>query len=260
MLVAHNAAPKYTIICLFSSTVHDLCLVPLVHSLGGVLTCAHAHIRLRYYSWTHVVEHDLPFGISSPFFVEGGSIDSTVYLRGSSAAHEVGVLNLNSSHVCGILPSVLSICILSSLHHRAESSLGASGGSAILIKNLLSIGVARHSLVEAEACLAHYALRITVLLKDLHLSDLATVLVNRWISVESGSLWSWHGNSVVSRVGQMPLLSRIANGYHILLGLVSYRYIVISGVFLTTIHLVISGVFDLSVGCRHLIRWPPVCD
>lgn len=108
LLVAHNAAPKYTIICLFS-TVHDLCLVSLVHSLGGVLTCAHAHIRLRYYSWTHVVEHDLPFGISSPFFVEGGSINTTVYLRGSSAAHEVGVLNLDSSHVCGILPSVLSI-------------------------------------------------------------------------------------------------------------------------------------------------------
>ena len=117
LFIAHNAAPKYTIIWLFS-TVHDLCLVSLMNTLGCVLSSTHVHIRLCYSSRSHLVEHDLSFGISSPLLVECGSVDATVHLRG--AACKVRVLNLGSSHVCGILPSV---SILSSLHNRPQSSL-----------------------------------------------------------------------------------------------------------------------------------------
>ena len=108
LFIAHNTAPKYTTNIWLFSTVHDLCLVFLMHTLGVVLPSANVHIRL-YSSWTHVVEHNLSFSISSPFFVECGSVNSTVSLRGT--AHEVGVLNLDSSHVVSrVLPSM---CILS---------------------------------------------------------------------------------------------------------------------------------------------------
>lgn len=51
-----------------------------------------------------MVEHDLPLSISTSFLVQLGLIDSSRHLSGTS--HEITVLNLHSSHIGRILPSM----------------------------------------------------------------------------------------------------------------------------------------------------------
>ena len=140
LFITHDTASENTVVLFFTS-VEDLGFVSHMYALRGVITWVNIHIRHCCLSRSHVVEHDLPLSISTSFLVQLGLINSSRHLSGTS--HEITVLNLHSSHIGRILPSMGA---LSSSLDLPKCFLGA-----IRLLKFWSIGIpiASYSFVEA---------------------------------------------------------------------------------------------------------------
>ena len=184
----------------------------------GVLNSTYIHIRSSS-ACSHVMEHTRAFRVSSPLFIECHTYSTFGQLWGSSAAMEVGTLNLGSDSVWWILSPVgrrllatlLNIGVadgtqsfLSSASHCCLS-LGACCLNKLLLvrchstlSNAFSLILTLHAFVKTHASFAHHLLLTWLVILLLHLANLSCCQVVCPVSTRVGrkSFVSWAKTSI----------------------------------------------------------------